>query len=125
MVQCKRFTRVKSNPEIPSSFIQDDNIADRINEWAIDHPNIRITNVTVSLADEILVFFEEKDEVVNLKKELEEVQNILFEVFNQSCQSKYVHESKSFRYNNQRVSSYELAQDYLIKIRKITKEQCE
>ena len=116
MIQCKKFLRVE---------IINDNIADCINEWIIDYPNIRIINITVSHADKILVFFEENNEMISLRKELEETQELLFEVFNQSCQSRYEHESKSFIYNNQRVSSYELAQDYLIKIRKITKEQCE
>lgn len=127
MIQCKKFTRIKYTDSVigDAPDIKNDNIADRINEWAIDHPNIRITNVTVSLSDEILVFFEEKDGMGDLRKELVEIQELLFEMFNQTCQVKYVHETKSFIYNDHGISAYAWVQKYLIKIGRITKEQCE
>jgi len=71
MIQCKRFSRVTMRAT------GDAGIADRINEWAIDNPDIRITNIVVSLTDEILVFFEENDKVGDLNKELKEVQELL------------------------------------------------
>jgi len=122
MIQCKQFPRVNSNVHCGMS---DDGIADRINEWAVDHHDIRIVNVTVSLTDEILVFFEENDKVGDLNKELKEVQELLFEIFNQSCQIKYIHETKSFKYSDHGISAYEWVVEYLIKIGRITKEQCE
>ena len=101
MIQCKRFTRIACQAHLG---VSDDNIADRINEWAIDHPDIRITNIIVSLTDEILVFFEENNKVGDLK---------------------YVHETKSFMYSDHGISAYAWVQKYLIKIGRITKEQCE
>jgi len=122
MIQCKRFTRIACQAHLG---VSDDNIADRINEWAIDHPDIRITNIIVSLTDEILVFFEENNKVGDLNKELKEAQELLFEIFNQACQVKYVHETKSFMYSDHGISAYAWVQKYLIKIGRITKEQCE
>jgi len=127
MIQCKKFRRIKfSNPEIPPSLQSpDDDIAHHINEWLIDKPNIIITNIVVSLTDEILIFFKESSELSDLEKELEHTKDLLFEVFNQACQKRYDHESKSIIYGGFGISSYELAQEYLLKTGKIKEEQCE
>jgi len=115
MIMCKKF-------------MGRENIATHITEYFADHPDAEVTNVITTIKGDLLVFFQEKEAIVKLKKELEAVNELLFDIFNHACQSRYDHTTKTYFYsvyNDFEISSYSEVMEYLVKIGKITKDQCE